>query len=137
MTTLKQVFSPVHILQISCFHVNSGYSYIVGAYVCTQKLLEKGEKRSNICEDIFSAIKKKTVGTPGWLSRLSVRLLVFAQVMASQFVSLSPALGSILTAQSLLGILSLSLSLCTPPKINKHLKTYTVKLKVHCTEFKF
>ena len=45
---------------------------------------------------------------PGWLSQLDVRLLVSAQVMISQFVGLSPASGSVLTAWDLLGILSLS-----------------------------
>ena len=52
------------------------------------------------------------VGAPGWLSQLGVQLLVPAQVMISQFVSSSPASGSLLTAQSLPGILSLPLSLC-------------------------
>ena len=41
---------------------------------------------------------------------LSVQLLILAQVMISRLVSLSPALGSALTAWSLLGILSPSLS---------------------------
>ena len=56
-------------------------------------------------------------GMPGWLSRLSIQLLVSAQVMLSQFVRLSPKSGSVLTAQSLLGILSFSLclSLCSSP----------------------
>ena len=40
---------------------------------------------------------------PGWLSRLSIRLLILAQVMISQFVSLSPVLGSALTPWSCLG----------------------------------
>ena len=39
---------------------------------------------------------------PGWLSRLSIGLLISAQVMISRFVSSSPALGSLLSAQSLL-----------------------------------
>ena len=42
------------------------------------------------------------------------RLLVSAQVMTSWFVGSSPALGSMLTAQSLLGIVSLPLSLPVP-----------------------
>ena len=41
----------------------------------------------------------------------SVKRLTSAQVMISQFVGLSPALVSMLTVQSLLGILSLSLPL--------------------------
>ena len=48
-------------------------------------------------------------GAPGWLSQLSVGLLVLAQVMISWFVGLRPASSSVLTAQSLLGILSLPL----------------------------
>ena len=46
------------------------------------------------------------------MARLSILLLVLAQVMISGFVSLSPTLGSALRVQSLLRILSLSLSLC-------------------------
>ena len=46
-------------------------------------------------------------GAPGWLSHLHIRLLVSAQVVISWFVSWSPASGSVLTVQSLLGILSL------------------------------
>ena len=44
---------------------------------------------------------------------LSVHLLISAQVAISPFVSSSPSSGSVLTAQSLLGILSLSL--CPSP----------------------
>ena len=40
-----------------------------------------------------------------------------AQVMISRFVSSSPALGSPLTAQSLIGILFLSLALVAPPPL--------------------
>ena len=49
-----------------------------------------------------------------WLSRLNIRRLVWAQVMISQLVRLSPTLGSALRAQSLLGILSFPLSLALP-----------------------
>ena len=49
-------------------------------------------------------------GAPGCLSRLSVQRLILAQVLISQFVSSNPKTGSMLTSQSLLGILSLSLS---------------------------
>ena len=54
---------------------------------------------------------------PGRLSRLSIRLLVSAQVMIARLVCLSPAWGSVLIARSLLEILSfhLSLSLSAPP----------------------
>ena len=42
---------------------------------------------------------KNKSGVPGWLRRLGIQLS--AQVMISQLVSSSPALGSALTAQSL------------------------------------
>ena len=37
------------------------------------------------------------LGAPEWLSQLNVQLLILAQVMISQFMSLSPTLGSVLT----------------------------------------
>ena len=51
---------------------------------------------------------------PGCLSQLSIQLLISAQVMISQLVSSSPASGSALAVQGLLGILSLPLSLPLP-----------------------
>ena len=65
---------------------------------------------------------KKTLGVPGGLSQLSVRLLVSAQVAISQFVGLSPASGSMLTVWNLLGILSLPFSLCPSPACSLSLK---------------
>ena len=59
---------------------------------------------SGVCRD-------QSVGAP-WVAQL-VKRLTSAQVMISRFVGSSPALGSELTAQSPLGILSPSL------KINK------------------
>ena len=53
-------------------------------------------------------IKEDTQGAPGWFSQLSVRPLILAQVMISQFVS------SVVMVQNLLGIL-FSLSLFAPP----------------------
>ena len=47
-----------------------------------------------------------------WLSRLGIWLLVSARVMISWLVRSSSTSGSVLTAHSLLGILSLSLFLC-------------------------
>ena len=74
-------------------------------------------------------------GWGAWVAQ-SVERSTSAQVMISQFVSLSPALSSVLTAQSLEPALdSVSLSLSAPPplmrslslslslsKINKHEK---------------
>ena len=66
----------------------------------------------------------------GWLSRWSIWLLVLAQVMMSQIVSLSPELSSVLTAWSLLGILSLPLSLCPFPARSLSLSwNESIKLK--------
>ena len=63
---------------------------------------------------IHLSFEKRIPGVPEWLSPLSVRLLISAQDMNSQFVSSSPASGSALTAQGLLGILfpSLSVPVC-------------------------
>ena len=52
---------------------------------------------------------------PGWLSMLSTQLLISAQVMISRLLGSNPTSGSVLTAQSLLGILFLSLSLSPLP----------------------
>ena len=52
-----------------------------------------------VCEVGTSQVfSKKRKGVPGWLCRLSSNL---AQVMISRIMSLSPASGSVLTAQSL------------------------------------
>ena len=50
-----------------------------------------------------------------WVAQ-SVECSTLAQVMISRFVSLSPTSGSVLTAWSLLEILSLPLFLPTPPQ---------------------
>ena len=60
-------------------------------------------------------VKSKWTEASGGLSRLSVWLLVSAQVMISRFVSSSPASGSALTVWSPLGIPSVSLSLRPAP----------------------
>ena len=71
----------------------------------------------NLCA---SSMELKTSrGAPGRLSRLSVRLLISAQVGISQVVNLqlvssSPTLDSMLTVLGLLGILSPPLPLLLP-----------------------
>ena len=58
--------------------------------------------------------KKIVLVAPGWLSQLSV--LTLSQVMILRSVGLSPALGSVLTVQSLKPALeSVSPSLSAPP----------------------
>ena len=60
---------------------------------------------------------------PGWLSQLSIRLLISAQVMISLFVGSSPTSGSVLTVQSLCGIDSpFPLSLSPPHSLSKQNK---------------
>ena len=49
---------------------------------------------------------REIYGAPGWLSQLSIRFLILAPVLISHFVGSSRVLGSVLTAQILLGILS-------------------------------
>ena len=80
----------------------------------------------NMCSLIFisfTSIKLlknlKQFGAPGWLSQLSIQLLISPQVMISQFVSLSPISGYVLTAWSLLGIVSPSRS--APPLLAPYL----------------
>ena len=86
-----------------------GANYVVGIRGCDDKQ------------------KKDTIpGVPGWLSWLSIRFLITAQVVMSQFVSSSLTSGSVL-----LEILSLPFSLPLPCSrihtfsfslLNKHLK---------------
>ena len=70
------------------------------------------------------------LGVPGWRSWLSIWLLISAQVVISRLTRSSSALGSVLTAQNLLGIISLSLPLYPHPlKIKKQtLKKNSFKL---------
>ena len=69
----------------------------------------------------FSPHFKHFSRAPGWLSWLSVQILIFAQVMISWFMRWNLESGSVQTAQSLLGILSLPLSLTAPPPIHMHM----------------
>ena len=76
-------------------------------------------------------VERKLTGVPGWLSRVSIWLLIWAQVTISRFMGSSPALGSVLTVQSLRGILSLplpcvfslSLSQSLSQSINRRLRS--------------
>ena len=79
-----------------------------------------------------SAHLKKFLGAPGWLSWLSVRLLISAQVMISRSVSSSPASDSVLTAQSLEPALdSVSPSLSTPPPLALCLSLSLSQERIH------
>ena len=61
----------------------------------------------------------------------SVKHPTYAQVMISQLVSLTPAWGSVLTVWSLLGILSVYLSLCPSPT---HAFSLSLSLSLSQTE---
>ena len=84
-----------------------------------------------VLEVLATAIRTKR-NRGAWVAQ-SVKHLTSAQVMISQFVGLSPVSGSVLTAQSLLGILSLPLSLCPSPACKRvlvlSLKINTLKKK--------
>ena len=71
-------------------------------------------------ETIIS-IKKENLKegqAPGWLSGLSIQLLISTQDTILEFVGLSPSSGSVLTAQSLEPALdSVSPSLSVPPPL--------------------
>ena len=69
-------------------------------------------------ERVEVRLKVGRTRAPGWLSVLSIWLLILAQVMISWLVGSNPASGSVQIAQSLCGALSLSLSLLSL-KINK------------------
>ena len=64
---------------------------------------------------LLSQLKNNSVYQGAWVAQ-SVKCLISAQVMISQFMSLSPTSGSVLTAQSLEPTSSsVSLSLCPSP----------------------
>ena len=67
--------------------------------------------KTEFSETMLLVYKGPPSGAPGGLGQLSVPVLVSAQVTISRFVGSRPASGSVLTVQSLLGILSLSLPL--------------------------
>ena len=75
---------------------------------------QEGTNHLEVNDHTTHLLIRNKCGAPGWLSWLRLGLLVLAQVMISLFVRSSPASGSTLTAQSLLGI-SRSLSLSAPP----------------------
>ena len=75
----------------------SGMNERISEDAITQRECEKEEHQD-----------KNLKGVPGWLSWLSIQLLILAQVTISQCMGLSPSSCSVLTAWSLLGIISLS-----------------------------
>ena len=75
-------------------------------------------------------LKILCLGPPGWLSQLSCRLLIPAQVMISRFVGSSNKVGSALTALSLFGIVSLSFS-APPPLARARVRSLSLSLKIN------
>ena len=74
------------------------------------------EERMNKWEGKIRQLKLSGVGVLGWLSQLSIQLLVLVQVVISWFMGLSPTSGSVLTARSLEPASdAVSPSLCASP----------------------
>ena len=71
-----------------------------------------------------------TSRVPGWLSWLSIWLLILAQVMISWFKSSSLTSGSMVTMRSLFGILSLCRSLPLPHSLDLSLLKNKKKINV-------
>ena len=78
-------------------------------YICTQKFITK-----------FGWYKKYCVGAPGWLSWLSVQLLILAPVMISSFMRSSPMSRSVCWHRGDCLEFSLSPSLSAPPPLMLH-----------------
>ena len=70
------------------------------------------------------------VGAPGWLSRLSIRLSISAQIMISWFMGSSPTLGSVLSLEPAWASSSFPVSLCSSPASSLSLKNKLKKKKI-------
>ena len=80
----------------------------------------------NQSDNKFHSLKKKFIFRAlGWLTWLSVRLLILAQIMISCFMCSIPVLGSVLKVQSPLGILTLTLPLLLS---HYHMSTLSLSL---------
>ena len=123
----QELCTPCSLLQDCSPHVSISHFILsppaLPIYLATTFSLSRQWK---LQETLHAYVLNKCLGVPGWLSQLSVCLLTSAHVMISQTVGLSPALGSVLTVQNLLGILSLpprplslSCALSLSLKINK------------------
>ena len=73
------------------------------------------------------------MGTPGWLSGLSIPLSVSAEVIISWFMGSIPASGSMLIAWKLLGILSFPLCLPLP---QLRVRSLSLSLSKHINKLK-
>ena len=99
------------------YHKNSGKKEFIAKSAYITK--EERSVANFILKNRTKFKKINLIGVPGWLSWLSIRLLISAQVMISRFMRLIPVSGSVLIAWSLPGILSLSLSLCPSPVLSR------------------
>ena len=93
-------------------HKNADSKGHMHPHVCSSPI-DNSQNMERAQMSIDGGMGKEDVvyGMPGRLTQLSIQLLMSAQVMVSQFVSSCPTWGSVLTVQSLLGILSSFLSL--------------------------
>ena len=69
------------------------------------KAKEERKERINVSTSILGVQKRRNIfkeamiEAPGWLSQLTIQLLIAAQVMISQFVRSSPTKGSTMGVQ--------------------------------------
>ena len=104
-----------------------GFREQIGGGWRVKEMITTSAKTSSctIMESKEKSVKKEKLGAPGWLSWLSIRLFVLAQVIISLFMSSSPTLSSELTVWSRIGILSPSLYAPTP------LRALSLSLKIN------
>ena len=74
-------------------------------------------------------LKKKNQGAAGWLSCLSIPVLVLAQVMISRFVGSSPTFGSVPT-DSVSALDSVCVCLSVPPLLMLSLSLSLSKINI-------
>ena len=109
----EQMYEPINVSQTSHRSWFRKLSLPQG-WICSGRWVSAGEQT------------RMVRGAPGWLRRLSVQLLILAQVMISRFVRSSPRSGSVLPGQSVLRVLSLSLPLLHSSVLSLSLKINTL-----------
>ena len=117
-------------------------TYTLSFYLWIQPSFGSSSFFSSLCSAFLFLRNKYKLRAPGWLSQLSIWLLISVQVMISQFMRSSPESGSTLTELSLLEILSLSLSLSlslcpSPASLSQNKETLKKRKKRKISQYKF